>query len=513
MKNLPLGIQDFKKLREGEYLYVDKTQHIYNLLTSGSYYFLTRPRRFGKSLLLSTIKEIYQGNKALFKDLWIEDKWDWTKKNPVIHIGFNSIGHKNLGLEQALHQTIDNIATQYGITLTATTSDLKFKELIKELFKKYGQVVILIDEYDKPIIDYLGKEEIHIAKKNQETLKTFYSPLKFLDGCIKLLLLTGVSKFSKTGIFSELNNLTDLTLKARYASLLGYTQEEVDRYFEPYKDFACQQNDLTREELDDEVKKWYNGYSWKLGTYVYNPYSLMSFYEEGDFSNYWFASGTPTFLIKLLKERFYYDFDGVTVGKSAFESHDIEHIETNSLLFQTGYLTLKEKKRNIFRLGYPNQEVKESMLQHLMGAFRHGESGKSSAIAYDVEEAFIIGDLAQVMELINGIFATIPYQLFENQQEKYYHSLVHILFTYLGIYIESEVNTSKGRADAIVQTDDFAYFIEFKLDKSADTALQQIQEKGYANKYLNSDKKIQAVGINFSSTEKRIVEWKVQELQ
>ncbi len=513
MKKLPVGIQDFNKLITGGYLYVDKTKSIVELLTSGEYYFLTRPRRFGKSLLLTTIKEIFEGNKKVFKGLWIENKWDWSTKHPVIHISFNGIGHKFIGLEKALNAEVYKLALEKGFQLLEEGFVRRFQELIEKTAKKHGQVVLLIDEYNKPIIDYLGEKQLQQAQANQEILKSFYSVLKPLDSKIKFLLITGVSKFSKTGIFSELNNLADITLERRFASLTGYTQEELDHYFEPFKDLACEQNDLNREQLSEKLKLWYNGYSWDTKTFVYNPFSILRFFQACDFMNFWFSTGTPTFLIKLLKKRFYYDFDGIEMGQSAFESHDIKYIETDSLLFQTGYLTLKEKRRNIYRLGYPNLEVKESMLQHLMGAFRHGESGKSSTIAYYIEEAFNKGDLEEVFDRINNMFASIPYALFEKQQEKYYHSLVHILFTYLGIYIQSEVNTSKGRIDAVVQTDDHIYILEFKLDKSPDLAIQQIQEKGYADKYLDTNKKILAVGVCFGRKEKEIIDWKAVEIK
>ena len=514
MKNLPLGIQEFEKLREENYLYIDKTQSIHNLITSGSYYFLTRPRRFGKSLLLTTIKEIYQGNKELFRDLWIEDKWDWTQQNPVIHIAFNSIGHKDAGLEIALNEEVDWQANQLGLKLSQTGLARRFRELIEKTEEKYGKVVILIDEYDKPIIDYLGKEQLPQAYENQDILKSFYSGLKYLDGRIKSLIITGVSKFSKTGIFSELNNLTDISIDWRFASLLGYTQEELDHYFEPYKDLACQRTRLNRKQLAEKLKEWYNGYTWEGDVYVYNPYSVMSFFQKFRFSNYWFSTGTPTFLIKLLKERFYYNFEGIEVGESAFESHDISNIATDSLLFQTGYLTINEhdEEFNVYSLDYPNKEVKISMLQHLMGAFRHDENTRSTPIVKDLRRAFRSADLEEVIQIVNRLFKTIPSHIFIKKKEAYYHSIVYLVFHYLGQYIDAEAHTADGRIDAVVQTDDHIYIMEFKLDKSADAAIQQIQKKGYAEKYLDTKKKVLAVGINFCSTEKRVEEWKTVEV-
>ncbi len=328
MKKLPLGIQEFDKLRTSDYLYVDKTENIHHLINSGKYFFLTRPRRFGKSLLLSTINELYSGRKELFQDLWIADKWDWTQKNPVLHFSFNSIGHKNIGLEDALNEEIDLLAKEFDLVLSQRGLARRFRELIEKTAKQYGKVVILIDEHDKPIIDYLGKEQLKQAYVNQDILKSFYSVLKHSDGYIQFLLITGVSKFSKTGIFSELNNLVDISLHERFSTLCGYTETELRHYFQSYV------TEDKGEAYWEKIKEWYNGYTWDVKNYLYNPFSILSHFFDGKFANYWFATGTPTFLIKLLKERFYYDFEGIEVGESAFESHDIEFITTDSLLFR-----------------------------------------------------------------------------------------------------------------------------------------------------------------------------------
>ncbi|RMG83028.1 MAG: AAA family ATPase, partial [Bacteroidetes bacterium] len=299
-QKFPLGIQTFSEIRENDLLYVDKTEAICNLINAGKYFFLSRPRRFGKSLTLSTIKALFQGNKDLFRGLWAEKNHDWKTTHPVVHFSFSSIGYKELGLENALHRQLDELAGDFHIVLTEEGLSRRFREFIKKLAADH-QVVLLIDEYDKPIIDYL--DDMPQARANQQMLKTFYSVLKDADPYIRFLLITGVSKFSKVSIFSELNNLTDLTLHPRFSTLTGYTQGELEYYFAEDIDALTDILALDRNELVDLIKEWYDGYSWDGKNFLYNPYSILSFFDRGQFGNFWFSTGTPTFLIKLLKEK------------------------------------------------------------------------------------------------------------------------------------------------------------------------------------------------------------------
>ena len=501
MKELPIGIQDFRKLREGNFLYVDKTKEIEKLTRGAGYYFLSRPRRFGKSVLLSAMKYLFQGKRELFNGLSITDKWDWEKTNPVVHISFSSIGHHKLGLEKAIDLTLTKIGDQHGITLANTSIDQKLKKLLEELYNQEGEVVILIDEYDKPLIDYLG-DNLEQALSNQKILKTFYSIIKDCDTYIRLLFITGVSKFSKVGIFSDLNNLRDLTTSRKFSTICGYTEEELHHYFTEYAE------EEPTPQFWEKVRNWYNGYSWDAKTYVYNPFSVLNYFAEGEFNNYWFETGTPTFLIQLLKKEFYYDFNRVRTGKIGFNSYNIEELEPLPLLFQTGYLTIKHKDdRNIYTLGYPNDEVKESMLEHLIGAFRHGGVTRSHPIVMDLTDAFKNDDIENVISIINTLFASIPNQIFINKKEAYFHSVVYLAFQFLGQYIDAEVNTASGRIDAVLQTNTHIYVIEFKLDKGAKEAIQQIKDKGYADKYQHSKKIVKLLGISFGSKEKKVVEW------
>ncbi len=510
LPKLPIGQQDFCGIRKGEYLYVDKTAHIHRLVTSGKYFFLARPRRFGKSLTLSVIKELYSGNRALFKDLWIDDRWDWGKKSPVVHIQFNEINYVNQSLETGLTNALLRVYADYGLTAnSAVLSDL-FKDLLRQLSATHGRVVLLIDEYDKPLIDFLTKDKLPQAQENQSVLKSFYSVIKSSDNLIEFLLITGVSKFSKVGIFSDLNNLRDVSQSPSMAQLMGITPEELEHHFGTAID--AREEKSGRINLRDKIREWYNGYSFHNGiSKVYNPFSLLSFFADWEFRNFWFSTGTPTFLVDLMRERHYYQFKQVEIGPSAFESYQLDRLETIPLLYQTGYLTIREydPKYLLYTLDYPNREVKDSMLQYLIAAFRHGNVYETTPAVVRLAKAFDAGDLDAVREQINDLFQSIPHQLFVAAKENLYHALIHLMFTYLGQYITSEVSVLRGRVDAVVQTATHVYVMEFKLDQSAAAALAQIRERDYEAAFQSTNKEVVAVGVNFDSREKRIEGWEV----
>jgi len=512
MQILPIGEQNFRKIREEDMLYVDKTEHIHRLITGGRYYFFSRPRRFGKSLTLSTIAEIFRGNRQIFEGLWIEKNWDWTKTHPVVSIPFNRIGYSELGLEQALIGVILENAKQHGIALEAAKPGLMLRELILKLAEAQTPAVLLIDEYDKPLIDYLEKEDLHIAKAHRKILKAFYGTLKDSESqaALRLLLITGVSKFSQVSIFSDLNYLTDITLHKQFAQLVGYSQAELEHNFTDYILQTLRESDVaeTREQLLEAIRDWYNGYSWDGVTSVYNPFSILLFFSHQQFQNFWFKTGTPTFLIRLLKERHFFNFHNVRVSEAVFESYDLENLETRSLLFQTGYLTIKKiEPDQRYILGYPNREVEAAMYNHLIAAFGEGSPLDSSEPVFHLRDALYADDLEQVIRIVNSLFKNIPSLHFARQSEFLYHALLHLTFHYLGVFIDSEVHTSDGRIDAVVHTPNRIYLLEFKLDESADAALRQIREKGYAEKYRLHGKPIIGVGINFSSAKKAVDDW------
>jgi len=507
MKKLPIGIQEFLKLREGDFLYIDKPRHIYNLINSASYYFLSRPRRFGKSLLLNTIKEIFLGNKELFKDLWIYDKIDF-EKHPVIKISFSYIDYENLGLKKAIDYMLNQIAEQYGIILKGESYSSKFAELIRKLTQDFNKVVILIDEYDKPIIDYI--DNIPQAEENRQILKNFYSVIKDSDNYIRFFFITGVSKFSHVSIFSDLNNLSDITLNRQYSTMLGYTQEELQHYF---KEYISKLSEIYKGVFDDvltQIKKNYNGYSWDGENFVYNPFSVLNLFFNYAFRDYWFATGTPTFLMKMIKENRFtiFDIENKTVFENELEKYEITNISLIPLLFQTGYLTIKEAdpKEGTLLLDFPNQEVERSFTIHLLSELNNVKLDSTSTLLVDIVRAFKSNRIDKFIEHINILFKGISYTLVD-QKEKYFHSLFYMIIRLLGFTIASEVLTIDGRIDAVVFTDDFIHIIEFKVGQDAKTALNQIKEKQYALKYTDDKREKVLLGINFDTEKKRVDDW------
>ncbi len=508
MQKLPIGIQDFSELRTGGYLYVDKTKDIHNLVTSGKYYFLSRPRRFGKSLLVSTMKELFSGNRELFQGLWIEDQWDWSETNPVLHIPFSSLDYKINGLYEELQQYIQDAAREHEIELRPDSLKNQFEELLRKLATKENRVVLLIDEYDKPLIDYLGKE-IEQAKENREILKNFYSIIKDSDPHLRLVFITGVSKFSKVSIFSDLNNLNDITLHKRYSTMLGYTQEELEANFAEHIKALAEEEGLSN--VLPKIKEWYNGYSWDARNFVYNPFSILLLFDNLRFANHWFKTATPTFLIDLIRKQEFYELDGMLVGDSMFDSFDLENLQLAALLFQTGYLTIKhyDRDRMLYTLGYPNFEVRKSMLEYLIDVFSKLPHPEVRAYVYEVADALRKKDLKKVEEIFNILLRSLPYQLYE-ERERLYHIIIHLFFKYMALDVHSEVNTSRGRADALVELEDKIYCFEFKYNQSPEEALAQIKEKGYLDKYQSSGKELIAVGVNFSPEKREVEEFAVE---
>lgn len=515
MKNLPLGIQTLSKIRSTNCIYVDKTSIIYNLVTKGKYYFLSRPRRFGKSLLISTLKSLYLAEKELFINTWIYDKWDWSCKNPVIHISFDAIDYEKKGLEDALIHELTACATYYEITLEEGSAKSKFRNLITSLNSKYGKVTLLIDEYDKPIIDYLETAKIDTAKTNRLILRSFYSVLKNADTMLELVFITGISKFAQVSIFSHLNNLDDITIDENYATLVGYTQEEIENNFADYLAECAKKMKISQSELLQKMKTRYNGYSWDGLNFVYNPFGVLNFLGKKQFRNYWFSTGSPNFLVEQMKKHAFFNLENLEVNTIIFEKYDIENLALIPLLFQTGYVTIKEL--NIMNgdviLDYPNEEVRESLYQILIDDIAHNtQRTNTGRTIQDIYKSFINKDLERVRMILNAILADLPSQTFEKQTEGLYHGLLHIIFNYLGMFMQSEVHSSWGRADIVVQTSTDVYVFEFKFNKTAQDALNQIERQKYVAKYRASGKTITAIGCNFNSQARQIDDWLEQDL-
>lgn len=512
-KLLALGRQEFSEVIENGCIYVDKTEIIHSLLTTGKYYFLSRPRRFGKSLLCNTLKELFLGKKELFKGLWIYDKWNWEQKFPVIKISFSNIDHNKLGLEKAIEIELNRIAKNYGLQLNSQSNAMLFKELIESLSDK-EKVAIIIDEYDKPIIDYMT--DIEKAKTNREILKNFYSVIKDSDKYLKFFFITGVSKFSKVSIFSDLNNPEDITIIDDYATIVGWTIEEIQLYF---RDYLAEVETKFRNIFPDiisEIKNHYNGYSWDGKTKVCNPVSIMNFLKAKRFDNFWFATGTPTFLTDIIKEKRYTPFrlqDEFQTSSEILDKYDFRNLQLTSLLFQTGYLTIKkiDIRTGRIKLDYPNNEVEESFSKHILAELTSGYLDRTQSLLYKISDSFCENNLDTFITSVNVLFKNIPYQIIEDK-ESYFHSLFYLLMKLIGFQIESEILTIDGRIDAVVKTDNHIFVIEFKVNQTAKNAIQQIRNKNYPEKYANDKLPIVLIGINFDTTNRKIDDWLVEKL-
>ncbi|CDK30887.1 ATP-binding protein [Candidatus Babela massiliensis] len=510
LKKLPIYISSFKDMIEGNFLYIDKTKHIYDLFNGyKQYYFLSRPRRFGKSLLVSTLKELFLGNKEIFKDLWIYNSDYVWQEHPVIHLDFSVIAHRSSEqLEIEIVNHLIEIAKNYSINLDENQSpESALYHLIVNL-SKINKVVILIDEYDKPILDHI--KNIEEAEKQREILKSFYSVIKAQDANLRAVLLTGVSKFARTSVFSGLNNLNDITLDPKAAQLLGYTQQELIDNFMPYINNFANQENITSEALIDKLKKWYNGYRFsKIDTRVYNPFSVLYALDKREINNYWIASGNPEFLIVLLKQKYYEikDIENAEFSYNSIEAFDISNINIIALLFQTGYLTITDydKEYNSFKVNFPNFEIKQSFTNYLLTALSTYDLNTTATKMLNLKRAIDQNDLIKFFDILQNIFAHIPYTLTtKDLKEKDYHTLIQFILSVLSINAQSETITNAGRIDLILETKNIIYIFEFKVNQSAEIALQQIKDKKYYQRFLDKNKKIILVGLNFISSKDKI---------
>ncbi|MBC7475499.1 MAG: ATP-binding protein [Candidatus Sericytochromatia bacterium] len=516
MKKLPLGIQTFRDIIESDNIYVDKTKDIYALLEHNekNFFFLSRPRRFGKSLLISTLEEMFLGNQELFKGLWIYDKIEW-KKYPVIRIDFTGFTYSNGidGFKKSFLAEVKTLYKKHNLKIDSDDYKKAFKELIEKLGKK-DKVVILIDEYDKPIVEFIENSEIRNIMK--DIIKDFYLVIKESEQYIKFAFLTGVSKFAKVSVFSGLNNLRDITLEKGFSTMLGYTEEELFSYFKDHIKATAKELKVTQKYLKDTLKNWYNGYSWDGKNFVYNPYSILSVLTIQQINNYWFSSGTPTFLIKMIRKfnTNIIELENYKTGDSIFEAYDIDKINVQSLLFQTGYLTIKQIEkpsitRRKYTLSYPNLEVKESLLLHILADFSDKFSNESEVMINNISEALEENNLEVFFNQLKTMFAGIPAVIFMSDKEAYYHTIIYLILTLIGVRIKTEVHTNKGRIDAVIETETHVYILEFKMS-STNQAIKQIEDKKYYEQYLLSKKEIILVGVSFDSTERNINDWKVK---
>ncbi|MFP4395770.1 MAG: AAA family ATPase [Anaerolineales bacterium] len=514
LKPLPIGVQTFSDLIESGFLYVDKTRWIYELVRHPKgVYFLSRPRRFGKSLLLSTLGALFEGRRELFEGLWISDSDYAWPVHPVIRIDFSLFRvETEEELKQKLVERLEEIAADQGLILGAGDYQKKLNDLIRALAEQ-GGVVILIDEYDKPIIDNIDHPEA--AARIREALKGFYTVIKGMDAYVRFVFLTGVSKFSKVGVFSGLNNLKDITLDNRYATLLGFTQEELERDFHDYIQVFAENADASPSELVARIQHWYNGFRFsKRGAPVYNPFSLLLVCDMQDFRNFWFETGTPTFLIKLLKSKGYdvRELESLRVSELTFSSYEIEDLRPVPLLWQTGYLTIKDydPRSRLYRLSYPNYEVQNAFMHHLLDAFSSASDGLIGGYLWDLLDALQAQAWEKFFASLGVFFAGIPYDI-QIPQERYYQTVFYLIFKLMGLQIGAEVRTNRGRIDAVIELDEGVFIFEFKLDGTAEAALAQIAARGYDEQYrrVEKQKPIYHIGVAFGTETRSIIEWQV----
>jgi hypothetical protein len=529
-RNFPTGSQFFQLLIEGKAVYVDKTQFIVPLIEkeNNAQYFLSRPRRFGKSLFISTLEQFFLGKKELFKGLYIENKVEWDSY-PVIRLSMDRIGFFEIGLEKALLETVQSIAMSENIVLNELGYSRGFAELLKKMAEKHQKrVVLLIDEYDKPIITYIEKDNATQAEKNRDILKSFYGVLKDSGDSLRFLFITGVSKFSKVSIFSDLNHLKDLTLDDRYTTICGFTETELRHYCHAGLEDLAAKEGVSLDAIVDKIRFWYNGFSWNAKEFVYNPYSTMLLMESLQFRNYWFDSGTPTFLVKLINQAGQYDFTDLEVEQNIYNWHDLKNLDFISIMLQTGYLTFKEHIVDfIYKVYYPNKEVELSFSKMLLENRLHKQEGRLAVTIYDIEKAFKRNDVPRVLEIIADMFKSLPSQFFKEGKEttdaqgnittkympvgeNFYHAVIYLVFKILGISMLAEVSTQKGRIDALVETDTHIYVFEFKKNRKASIALEQIKENKYAEHFALSKKQIYLVGVAFNLQKRGISDSIVQ---
>jgi len=512
MKKLPLGIQSFREIINGNYVYVDKTQFVYDLINNAKYYFLSRPRRFGKSLLLDTIGEAFSGDKELFKGLRLySSDYDFVK-HPVLRLDMSRIANETPEiLKASVASKLIRCADEENIGISDKIPSDIFGDLIESLYKKYRQsVVVLIDEYDKPILSHI--DDIKIAEANRKVLRDFYGILKSMDPYLRLTFVTGVSKFTKTSIFSELNNLLDITLNKKYSNICGISAENLDEYFGQHIEYLAALDDFEPYgDLRGEILTWYDGYSWDGKTRVINPFSLLSFFSQERFANFWYASGTPKFLIDIIKKdpAVYTSLKNTKITELMLDTSGIEVIEPELMFFQTGYLTIKSllpvKGAAVYQLDMPNFEVSEAFNLQIISAFTKKRQARVKEAQLGMDDALQRGDTQKILEILRSLFASIPYQL-HIDLEAYYHSIFFAVMSVLGFNMDAEVSTSKGRVDAVLELDDKVYVMEFKyegcapdadhevkrklFDKALAGGMKQIQDRGYHKKYLGRGKEI-----------------------
>lgn len=514
-RKLPIGIQTFEKIRCGGYSYVDKTELVWRLTSSSVPNFLSRPRRFGKSLLLSTFEAYFEGKKDLFKGLIIEKYEEKWEKYPVLHLDLNAEKYDTI---ESLNAILSNQLTQweaiYGKGEDENTLSNRFKGVIQRAYDQSGKgVVVLVDEYDKPLLQAIHDKQL--LKAYRDTLKAFYGVLKSKDSCLRFVFLTGVTKFSQVSVFSDLNQLNDISMSKAYATICGLTQQELLDNFTPELEALAEENEQTFDETVQMMTQQYDGYHFhQKGEGVFNPFSVLNAFDKLEFGNYWFQTGTPTFLVKSLQKADY-DLrtlmDGVEASATTFTEYRAEVDNPIPLIYQSGYLTIKDfdKRFKIYTLGFPNDEVRYGFLNFLVPYYTPITDDKKNFYIGKFIQELEKGDIDSFMQRFESFFSDFPYEL-NDKTERHYQVIVYLIFKLMGQFTQAEVHSAKGRADAIVQTPNYVYIFEFKLTGTAEDALQQIVDKGYAEPFRSDHRQVLKVGVEFCSETRNVKRWLVE---
>ena len=512
----PIGIQSFPDIRERGFVYVDKTAFVYQMALMGKYYFLSRPRRFGKSLLVSTMEAYFLGRKDLFKGLAIEKLETEWKKYPVLHLDLNAGRYgKETDLDDFLNDSLAQWEQIYGSRPTEVNAELRFKGVIRRACEQTGeQVVVLVDEYDKPLLATIDNKPLHDAYRNQ--LKAFFSVLKSLDACIRFGFITGVSKFSHVSIFSDLNNLDDISMDARYVDICGISEQELHTCFDESIRELASANGITYEETCEKLRKQYDGYHFRENSEgIYNPFSLLNTFAKGAFNDYWFATGTPTFLVKLLQQNDYelHELKGIRVSPRTLNSVTDSHTNPIPVLYQSGYLTIKayDRNRDRYTLDFPNEEVERGFFDFLLPYYTPMSETKSDSLLERFTDDVCDGKPEQFMQKLQEMFSGKSYMIAGGDKEIHFQNSIYIIFKMLGYNVQVEQTTSQGRMDITVLTKDYIYIIELKLDKTAEEALRQIKDNQYARPFQTDGRKLYLIGVNFSSETRTVEKWVVEE--
>ena len=514
-KLYPIGIQNFESLRNDGYFYVDKTALLYRLAKTGRYFFLSRPRRFGKSLMISTLQAYFEGKKELFEGLAIEQlEKEWVKR-PVLHIDLNIEKYNTPdSLDKILNDTLVQWEELYGTRPSETSFSLRFAGIIRRACEKSGErVAILVDEYDKPMLQAIG--DVELQKAFRTTLKPFYGVLKSMDGYIKFALLTGVTKFGKVSVFSDLNNLNDISMDDLYVELCGITEKEIHTNFEDELHKLANAQKMSYENVCRELKACYDGYHFVENSIgIYNPFSLLNTFLKMKFGSYWFETGTPSYLVELLKRHNYdlYRMAHEETNADILNSIDSESTNPIPVIYQSGYLTIKgyDPRFGMYRLGFPNREVEEGFLKYLMPFYANADKVDSPFQIQKFVNEVETGQIDAFFRRLSSLMADTPYELVRDL-ELHYQNILFIVFKLVGFYVKAEYHTSEGRVDLVLQTDKYTYVMEFKFDSTAEEALRQINEKHYARPFeADTTRTLYKIGVNFSSNTRNIEKWLVE---